>query len=339
MRRFIILATALALAVAALAAQQPPPPQTAPTAQALPTLTALPDDLASHVKSISETMLKDKPQATRLINLSARLVPKTTLTGENRVYGALLAARGHQYQAGLDLATAYLNEPGGKNRQIALAAAIEGASWLDKQYTVARQHYVTYVKEYGTRTTIDPLRGKAPLRLAVEESMARVEYLDGENQAEAAEHYQIALKAIAAAGEASVPLEDRFRLRWWYADAVNSSGRLDASLEYLVATRPLVKGHQLMELQLEDFILFRTTDKLANQHKYAEARAMLERRLPEFEPAPVNKRRITKLLDRMKLVDSPAPELAPGARWVGAEPMTIAALRGKVVMLEFFTSG
>ena len=35
---------------------------------------------------------------------------------------------------------------------------------------------------------------------------------------------------------------------------------------------------------------------------------------------------------------SPAPEIANG-RWINSEPLTIGALRGRVVLLDFWTHG
>ncbi len=325
----LIRAAALVAVVVPLVARQTAPP---------PPLASLPEDLRAFVTQLGEQTKTDPAGARRTISSAARLVPKTTLTGENRVYGALLAIRGHQYKPALELALDYLNDVPA-NRELALAVGIESASWLNAEFARARQMYGDYARDFGASRTPDPLRGGAPLRVTIEESMARIAYLDGEDTERASIHYQHALKAIEGAGPKSVPLEDLFRLRWYYADAIAAVGRSEEALEYLYETRPIVKGQQLLELQLEDFILFKETDKLLNQAKYAEARARLEKRLPDFEPAPVNKRRITKLLDRVKLVGAAAPDLAPNIRWIGGGPHTLPELRGKVVMLEFFTSG
>jgi hypothetical protein len=37
-------------------------------------------------------------------------------------------------------------------------------------------------------------------------------------------------------------------------------------------------------------------------------------------------------------VGAPAPDIA-GAPWIGSEPLTIAGLRGRVVLVEFWTYG
>jgi tetratricopeptide (TPR) repeat protein len=330
----IAVAVLLVVLVAVpLAAQQPPPP----AAQPAP-ITSLPDDLAAYVKQLGEMAQTDKQAAQRSIAQAGRLVPKTTLQGENVVYGALLAIRANQYKPALDLSLQYLQATP-RQRELALAVAIESASWITTELGRARELYADYTRSFEGSRTADPLKGRTPLRVTVEEAMARVAYLDGEDTERAATHYQNALKAIEAAGRDSVMLDNLFRLRWYYADAIASVGRSEEALAYLYETRPIVKGERLLELQLEDFILFKETDKLLNQGKYAEARAILEKRLPEFEPAPVNKRRITKLLDRVKLVGAPAPDLAANIRWVGGGPHTLPDLRGQVVMLEFFTSG
>jgi tetratricopeptide (TPR) repeat protein len=329
--RLISLAAVVLVAMPMAAQQQPPPAQPPP-------MTALPEDLGAFVKELNDPAQTERQNVQRKIAQAGRLVPKTTLTGENVVYGALLAVRASQYKPGLDLALQYLqNNP--RERELATAVAIESASWLATDYARARQLYAEYAKQFDGSRATDPLKGRTPLRITVEESMARVAYLDGEDTERAAMHYQQALRAIDAAGAGSVPVDQHFRLRWYYADAIAAVGRTEEALKYLVDTRPLVRGEQLLELQLEDFILFKETDKLLNAGKYGEARAMLEKRLPEFEPAPVNKRRITKLLDRVKLVGAEAPALAQNLHWVGGGPHDLMALRGKVVMLEFFTSG
>jgi hypothetical protein len=329
-KRLICAAAVTALALP-LAAQQAAPAQPPP-------LTSLPGDLEAYVRQLGEMAKTDRTGAQRAVASAGRLVPKATLEGENVAFGALLAIRGHQYKPALDLALQYLEKPG-TQKELALAVAIEAASWINTEYARARRLYADFAREFPRSRERDPLRAGAPLRVTVEESMARVAYLESEDSERAATHYQHALKAIEDAGRNSVPLEDFFRLRWYYADAIAAVGRSEEALQYLYETRPVVKGKQLLELQLEDFILFKETDKLLNQAKYAEARAILERRLPEFEPAPVNKRRITKLLDRVKLVGAPAPELAANVRWIGGGPYTLPDLRGRVVMLEFFTSG
>jgi hypothetical protein len=326
---------AAVLLVVPLAAQQPP--QKPAAAQPAP-VTSLPEDLAAYVKQLGDLAQTDKQTAQRSIAQAGRLVPKTALQGENVVYGALLAIRASQYKPALDLALQYLQGTP-RQRELALAVAIESASWINTELARARELYADYARSFDGSRTTDPLKGRTPLRVTVEEAMARVAYLDGEDTERAATHYQHALKAIEAAGRDSVMLDNLFRLRWYYADAIASVGRSEEALAYLYETRPIVKGERLLELQLEDFILFKETDKLLNQGKYAEARAILEKRLPEFEPAPVNKRRITKLLDRVKLVGAPAPDLAANIRWVGGGPHTLPDLRGQVVMLEFFTSG
>jgi hypothetical protein len=35
----------------------------------------------------------------------------------------------------------------------------------------------------------------------------------------------------------------------------------------------------------------------------------------------------------------PAPELASGAQWINSEPLTMRALRGRVVLVDFWTFG
>jgi tetratricopeptide (TPR) repeat protein len=327
----IRLAAVLLLVVPIAAQQQPAPAQP-------PSMTALPEDLGAFVQELNDPAKTERQVVQRKVAQSGRLVPKTALAGENMVYGALLAVRASQYKPALDLALQYL-QTSPRERELATAVAIESASWLATDYARARQLYAEYAKQFDGSRTTDPLKGRTPLRVTVEESMARVAYLDGEDSERAGAHYQQALRAIDAAGPGSTPVDQHFRLRWYYADAIAAAGRTEEALKYLVDTRPLVQGEQLLELQLEDFILFKETDKLLNAGKYAEARAMLEKRLPEFEPAPVNKRRITKLLDRVRLVGTAAPALAEKLHWVGGGPHDLMALRGKVVMLEFFTSG
>jgi len=298
---------------------------------------AVPDDLAAYIREVAAQIRANRQQAQRSINTMAAAIASRSLTGENLLYAGIILARARRYEAAIERLNLYLSGSPA-NRELALAAIIEAASWLDKSYDVARQAYAAYAREFASSTTRDPLREGVLLRMGIEESMARVALLDGDDNKAAAEHYRRALAAAKASTPGSVPLEDIFRLRWWYADAIAADGRLDEALAYLLETRPMVKDDPRIALQLEDRILFKQTDKMMSERRYAEARAMVEKRLREFAPDPILHRRVSKLLDRLKLVDSAAPELAAG-RWIGGGPLSIAGLRGKVVLLEFFTSG
>ncbi len=335
---------AFALALAACASAWATQAQTTgavagqPSAATAPALPAVPEDLAAHCAELSRRSAADPQLGRRMLSAAAREVASRQLTGENQAYGALLLARAHQYDRAMAVARAYL---GGQPARpdLGLAALIDAASWKMETGAAAREAYARYAAEFGTSSAPDPLRPGAPLRLSVEESMARVAIIDGEDSQTAARHYGRALDIIEALPPGTVPLEDHFRLRWYLADAISSSGDRERAQQLLEATRTLVAGNQRLSLQIEDFILFKVVAGLLDEQKYGEARALLERRLPEFAPSPVNARRIGKLLDRVKLVGAPAPALAREARWIGGGPLTLEGLRGQVVLLEFFTSG
>lgn len=300
----------------------------------LPQTPSVPEDLGAFVR---ETGRLERVQAQRAFSAAARVLESREVSGENLLYAGLILGRAYRHQKAMEHLQTYLaGRPA--NRELALAGLIDAASWPDTDYALARRSYETYLREFPDSKATDPLGRGALLRRMVEEAMARVSALDGEDQVAAAQHYQRALEAAAAGSPESFPIADLFRLRWWRADAIAASGKLDEALDYLLATRPLVKSDPKSALDLEDRIVFKQTDKMMNERKYAEARAMIVKRLPEFASDPILTRRVSKLLDRLKLVDAPAAEFV-SARWIGGGPHTLAALRGKVVLLEFFTSG
>ncbi len=338
MRRLVLVLASVAGALSAPVWAQSSGAPAQPAAAATPAAPAVPEDLAAYCAEVARRLAAEPQQGRRMLMMAAREVASRQLTGENQAFGALLLARGSQHEKALAVARAYLDgRP--QRTELGLAALIDAASWKVETAPVAREAYARFAAEFGTSATADPLRQGAPLRLAVEEAMARVAIIDGEDSPAAARHYGRALEIVEAMPPATIPLEDHFRLRWYLADAISSTGDRIRAQQLLEATRTLVAGDQRLSLQLEDFILFKVVAGLLDEQKYAEARALLERRLPEFAPSPVNARRIGKLLDRVKLVGAPAPALAREARWIGGGPLTLEGLRGKVVLLEFFTSG
>ncbi len=312
------------------AAQQP----AAQAAQAF----VVPDDLGAFIAEVARAMAEEPAKGRQMISRAARAIESREVSGENRLYAALLLARGYRGAAALARVRAYLADAPA-NRELGLAVLADAASFDAEHFAEAREAYAAYQAAFGSSATTDPLRPGVPLRLWLEEAMARVALLDNEDMPTALTHYARARAIAEALPPGAMPLEDRFRLRWYHADALHATGRRDEAMTLLESTRPLVKDDTKLRLQLEDFILFKQTNALVEAGRHAEARALLERRLPEFEAAPISKRRVTKLLDRVKLVDQPAPELAENVQWVGGGPHTLAALRGHVVVLEFLTSG
>lgn len=340
MRRVVLVCAATAVLHGPVWAQSPgaPAQPAAGAPSAAPATPAVPEDLASYCAELARRLATEPQQGRRMLMIGAREVASRQLTGEQQALGALLLARGFQHERAIAVARAYLaGQPG--RPDLGLAALIDAASWKMETAPVAREAYARFGAGFAAAATADPLRQGAPLRLSVEEAMARVAMIDGEDAPSAVRHYGRALEIVEALPPGTIPLEEHFRLRWYLADALSSSGDRDRARQLLEATRTLVAGDERLSLQLEDFILFKVVAALLDEQKYVDARALLERRLPEFAPSPVNARRVGKLLDRVKLVGAPAPALAREARWIGGGPLTIEGLRGKVVLLEFFTSG
>lgn len=298
------------------------------------TATAMPDDLSAYVRDLGKQMTDDRPAALRSVNQVARNLLALEVTGEDLLYAGLILVEGRQHDAALKRFNAYLaGSPA--SREQGLAGVIAAASFKEENCELAKAAYENYLQTYGSSRTEDLLRPGVPLILRVEQSMAQALAL---SKGDPIRHYERALEALKKAEPGRVAVQDVFNLRWYYADALAGSERLDEAIQYLIDTRPVVQSDPKTALQLEDRILFKQTARLVEQGKHEEARVMLERRLPEMTGDEIVHRRVSKLLDRVKLINAAAPELVPGV-WIGSEPLTLAGLKGKVVVLEFFTSG
>ncbi|MFB3855499.1 MAG: hypothetical protein ACE148_17005 [Vicinamibacterales bacterium] len=297
-----------------------------------------PADLQRFVAEMAKKFETDRAAAQRELNAVSRAIEKAVHEGEDRLWAGLILARASRRAPAVKNLEAYLSSPSPANRELALAFVVEAGSWEEPMMAGARRAYAEYMKSYGESGALDPLRPGVPLRVGVEEAMARVSLLDGENTKAAGEHYRNALDAIAR-HKASLPFEDYFRLRTYYADSLEADGKLGEAVAFLEAMRSDVKHDPKTAARLEDFITFKRVHELSEERKFAEARDLVRKNIPSVEADPISVKRLTKLLGRLELVGGPAPEFAGPMHWVGGEPRTLASLRGHVVLLEFLTSG
>lgn len=227
---------------------------------------------------------------------------------------------------------------GGENSALATALMVRTLTEL-KDFAGAEKMFAAFnaLKE-GQDTPYDLKRG-VPARMEALYG-AYMTNLFQERPAESMGYLRQIIDAVGANGNKWLDPGELHNYHSWYASYLAEHKDPEAGIAFLTEkTYPIFKDDPVFEARTRDRILFIRIDRWVEKEDYAAGLKELQASVDSFKADDVTYRRVSNALKRFSLYNQPAPELDCDALIGAAEPTSLAAVRGKVVLLEFFWSG
>ena len=284
---------------------------------------------------LQRTLLEQKQLAAKYAAIASQ---RTDLAGEDFFYLGLLHRIAENYDGTVENLNKFLatENPAPEKVQTARSHLVMVAA-KQKRFDDAEKLLGEYVKS---------TRVKATERARMEKELARA-YMDQQNPALASSHAQAAYAAIkevtSDAGMRQANMDELLDDGMLLFDAFRKSGKqkeADAALDDLRTTAATLVSPSLYFYALDNHIkyLIETNRKPAALELYASSLNAVNK---DFTTKPAQTEVIQKLKKREKqyqLMGEPAPELEGIDQWLPGTKMSLSALRGKVVLLDFWAT-